>query len=93
MQNSTYNAGSRALAAMLENSGNKFFTVNFVKKDGSVRQMTARTGVTKYLKGGKKTVNEDQYLTVYEPSSGSYKNINRDTILSVRALGVEAVVV
>ena len=87
----TINTSSRALATILEQTNGKFFTVNFVKKDGSVRQMTARTGVTKYLKGGKKTVSEDQYVTVYEPSSGSYKNINRDTILSIKALGIEAV--
>ena len=87
----TINTSSRALAAILEQTNGKFFAVNFVKKDGSVRQMTARTGVTKYLKGGKKTVSEDQYVTVYEPSSGSYKNINRDTILSIKALGIEAV--
>ena len=87
----TINTSSRALATILEQTNGKFFTVIFQKKDSSIRQMTARTGVTKYLKGGKKTVSEDQYVTVYEPSSGSYKNINRDTILSIKALGIEAV--
>lgn len=88
----TRNNSSRALANLIENSDGKFFHVSFVKKDGTVREMTARLGVKKYLRGGKKTVSEDQYITVYEPSSASYKNVNRDSILSVRACGIEAVV-
>lgn len=87
------NSTSRQMASLIDNSNGTFFSVKFVKKDNTVREMTARLGVTKYLKGGKKTVSEDQYITVYEPMTASYKNINRDSILSVRAMGVEAVAV
>lgn len=87
----TRNSASRALASIIENSNGKFFTVGFVKKDGSFRQMTARLGVGKYLRGGKRTTNPDQFICVFEPSTGSYKNINKDTIVSVSSAGVFAV--
>lgn len=89
--NTVTNTTSRTLANIIENSNGKFFSCSFVKKDGTVRQMTARLGVEKYLKGGKKTVDAQKYITVFEPSSSCYKNINRDTILAVRFAGVEAV--
>lgn len=31
--------------------GGKFFTVTFIKKDGTIRKMNARLGVTKGLTG------------------------------------------
>jgi len=89
MQN-FYNPTSRQLAKMIEESNGRFFNVQFIKKNGELREMTARLGVEKYLKGGKKTVSEDQYITVFEPSSSSYKNINRDTIIAVRSKGVQS---
>lgn len=92
-QTYTFNPTSRKLASLIEQSNGKFFNVTFVKKDGSIRTMNARLGVEKYLKGGKKTVSEQQFVTVYEPATSSYKNINRDTIMAVRSAGIEAVAV
>lgn len=36
---------------IINNTGGKFFTVTFIKKDGTIRTMTARTGVKKGTKG------------------------------------------
>jgi len=36
---------------LIESTKGKFFTVTFVKKDGTTRRATARTGVRKGVKG------------------------------------------
>lgn len=36
---------------IINNTRGKFFTVTFIKKDGTIRTMTARTGVRKGVKG------------------------------------------
>ena len=82
------NKVSRELAKVIDSSNGRFFHVKFVKKNGEVRDMTARLGVKKHLRGGAKTVSEDEYVTVFEPSTQSYKNINRDTILEVNFNGI-----
>ena len=54
------------LDKIIEQSQGRFFTVTFVKKDGTKRVMTARLGVTKHLKGGLCTVDREKYLIAYE---------------------------
>ena len=75
-------AQSRALADKLEQSSG-FVTVTFVKKDGSVRKMNCRVGVSKYLKGGKSTLDANQYVTVYDMTKAAYRAINCDTIIDI----------
>lgn len=60
----------------------KFFTVGFTKKDGSQRVMNARMGVTKHLKGGKKTLT-DNYICVYDVKTEGYRSINPETVYMV----------
>ena len=64
---------------------NKFFTVKFYKKDGSLRTMNARLGVKKHLKGGKQTYNPDSfnYLIVFDIKKGGYRTINVNTITEI----------
>ena len=45
-------------------SNGKMFSVIFTKKDGSEHKMTARRGVSKYLKGGKLGYNPDDYSNI-----------------------------
>jgi len=40
------------LVQKIKDTKGAFFTVTFVKKDGTTRTMNARLGVTRYLKGG-----------------------------------------
>ena len=78
-------AQSRALAKKLEQSSG-FVTVTFVKKDGSVRKMNCRMGVSKYLKGGESTLDANQYVTVYDMTKAAYRAINRDTIIDIKGV-------
>jgi len=69
--------------------GSKFFAVEFQKKDGSMRQMTCRLGVTKHLKGGKSTTaHKDNLLTVFEIGKG-YRSLNLDKVQSFKCGDVE----
>lgn len=71
------------LAIKLLNSNGKFLTVTFKKKDGSIRVMNCRLGVTKHLKGGASTLNPEKYITVYDMQSKGYRAIAKDAILSI----------
>lgn len=74
---------------LLDFLGNKIFTATFRKKDGSLRVMNCRLGVKKYLKGGQKSYNDDDfnYLTVFDLSKKSYRTININTLLELKANG------
>lgn len=54
MTKSILTAEAQAAKEALEFAGRdgKIFTVTFIKKDGSVREMNARTGVKAYSQGG-----------------------------------------
>ena len=70
-------------------AGGKFFSVEFEKKDGTLRKMTCRLGVKKHLKGGKSTVaHKNELLTVFEAGVG-YKNISLNKVMSFKCGDVE----
>ena len=81
---------SNTFAAIAANTNGKFFTVTFVKKDGTTRVMNCRTGVTKALKNGKSTIDHDNYLVVYEMASKAYRCINKNTIINIAVAGEKA---
>ena len=64
----------------------KFFTVEFTKKDGTLRKMTARLGVKKHLKGGSKSFNDADfnYLTVFDLVKKGYRTVNLNTVTSLK---------
>lgn len=76
--------------------GNSFFTVTFVKKDGTLRVMNARLGVAKYVKGTqpeitekrKATLTKQNMIGVYELPNEDYRTINLNTIKTITARGV-----
>ena len=76
------------LKEVLAATKGKFFTVVFIKKDGSTRSMNCRLGVTKHLKGGVSNLNPDQYLTVYDVQAEGYRAVNLSTIVSVTCGGI-----
>ncbi len=79
------------IESVLKATQGKFFTVVFVKKDGTTRIMNARLGVSKHLKGGQSTLDPAQYLTVYDMQSEGYRAVNLATIISVTCGGVTLV--
>jgi len=74
------------LAIKLLNTNGKIVTVTFTKKDGSIRIMNCRLGVTKHLKGGESTLNPDKYITVYDLQSKGYRAIAKDQILDIKGV-------
>lgn len=77
-------------AKMIDDAGanGKFFSVKFVKKDGSIREMTCRLGVKKALRGGERTL-PLSYIVAYDVNvqeddkRGGYRAINPETVLEV----------
>ena len=69
--------------------GNKIFSAKFVKKNGEIRDMHCRLGVTKHLKGGEKSYDSDKlnHLTVFDLSKKSYRTINLNTLISLKVDG------
>ncbi len=73
------------LEAEIRKTNGKFFTVEFIKKDGTLRKLTGRLGVKKYLTGGVSTVaHKPEYITVYDVQNKGYRNVNLDTIKSFK---------
>lgn len=73
---------------LLLSSDGKMVSVQFVKKDGSLRTLNGRLGVKKHLKGGVSTLNPDQYVTIYDVQNKGYRAVNRKTIIGLRIGGL-----
>lgn len=67
----------------------KFFTVEFVKSDGTSRKINGRLGVEKHKKGGRDCNDAKKYLTVFDLENHGYRNVNLDTITSFTFAGVQ----
>jgi hypothetical protein len=70
----------------IKNTKGKFFSVSFVKKDGTTRNMTARIGVVKGVNGkGLNYIPSDKNLiVVYAMDKLSYRMINLETVSSFK---------
>lgn len=70
--------------------GNKIFSAEFIKKDGSLRKMVCRLGVKKHLKGGELGYDAEalNYLTVFDIQSEEYRTINVNTLKRITIDGV-----
>lgn len=77
----------KALADIVSKSSGKFVTVSFYKKNGELRVMNCRLGVTKYLKGGQCTLDKEKFLIVYDMIKKGYRAIDKETIQSVTIQG------
>jgi hypothetical protein len=76
-------SGRTMLDELILSSLGRFITVEFYKKDGSLRTLTGRLGVKKHLKGGVSTHDPLEYITIYDVVNKGYRAINRYTIRSV----------
>lgn len=79
----------KLMTEIKETIGNKIFSVSFVKKDGTLRDMVCRFGVTKHLKGGE--MNHDPkelgHLVVFDMQKEAYRTINFNTIKQIKFEG------
>ena len=71
------------LLRLIDSTKGKFFTVDFTRKDGTLRTMTCRLGSTSKLKGG---INKTD-IVVYAAIKMEYRTLNLNTIFRVRAGG------
>lgn len=76
---------NQLLEHIIKGTRGKFFSATFIKKDGTLRKMTARLGVKKNLTGAglKFNPSERSLVVVYEMSKKSYRMINLNTIQSI----------
>lgn len=78
------------IAELIKGTKGRFFSVCFIKKDGTERRMTARLGVRKGINGrGLKFKPEDRGLmVVWATDRNNYRMINLNTISSVKFNGI-----
>jgi hypothetical protein len=68
--------------------GGKIFKVSFIKKDNTERTMVCRFGVTKHLCGGvNPCAHMENIITVFNMQKNRYRNINIETIKSIKGCG------
>jgi hypothetical protein len=67
----------------------KFFTIEFVKRDGSLRRINGRLGVKKHTKGGRDCNTNKQMMTVYDNYAKGYRNVNLSTVNYVVVDGIK----
>lgn len=72
------------LTNIIERTAGRFFKATFVKKDGTVREMVARTGVKAHLKGGATKYDGSKFISVYDVQSRGYRLINKETLREVK---------
>lgn len=78
----------QTLLKLIENLNGQFFTVEFVKKNGTLRKMNCRTGVKKYLSNNGKTIKitrpiDNGILRVFDVKKDAYRSINLDTVKKI----------
>ena len=66
----------------IQSMGGKFFSVEFIKRDGKTRVMLCKVGVTKYLKGGKRTVGDDVQV-VFDMHKMQYRSFRYDSVVKI----------
>ena len=69
----------------------QFFSVRFVKENGSMRNMICRTGVKKGIKGTGYPMSESKKLIrwrVYDMNKKAYRTIPIDRIRSIKTVGL-----
>ncbi|ADG92294.1 conserved hypothetical protein [Arcobacter nitrofigilis DSM 7299] len=84
MQLSKYKADE-----LINKTRGKIFSCSFIKKDGTIRNIVARLGVHKNLKGGKNGENKtNSLITVFDMLNGGYRMINLETLINLKVRGV-----
>ena len=84
------------VATLLSGTKGKIFTAAFDKKDGSYREMNARTGVSKHRRTEDKKsfahkVN-NPYFIVFDLQKGEYRVLNLETLYWVKYGGIQYIV-
>lgn len=62
--------------------GGRFFSVTFLKRDGTIRKLNGRLGVTKHLKGCDRTI-PDNIVVVYDLQAKGYRSFDITRLLTI----------
>jgi len=77
------------LKSIIRTANNKFVGLTFVKKDGSVRRLNGRMNIASKTGAAPTVAGLSEYLTIFDMQARNYRNVNMDTIQSIRTGGVE----
>jgi hypothetical protein len=81
--------------AILDSAKGQFFTVEFVKKDGTTRIMTAKKWMEKAFTYGSANAQANtvagkpEYYTAADASAGEFRNINLETLVRAKVAGID----
>ena len=75
---------------LIKNSGGRIFTVEHIKKDGTLRKTNCRLDVKKYVngKGLKYNPSKKGLVPVYDMQVKGYRMVNLKTITKLNIYGV-----
>ena len=78
-------------ALIREHAKNRFFSVDYIKADGSSRKVVCRLGVKKRLRliknGESRTIPSPNVITVYDMIKKNYRSLRLDRIQSITVSG------
>lgn len=76
--------------SLIKSAKGRIFSATFVKKNGDIRVMTARSGVRKDLKGTglKYSPIDHGLITIFDMNKRQYRSINVESLLNIRINGV-----
>ena len=79
----------------LKTSKGSFVSVTFTKKDGEIRVLNGRTGVSKDVKGVGLSYNPDDYnnLIIRDVQKQAYRTVKQEALISAKISGEEYIVV
>lgn len=74
---------------LINQAEGRIFRATFIKKNGEVRNMVCRLGVTKHLRGGQRAYNPSDYglICVYDLQNEGYRSINLETMTELNIGG------
>lgn len=75
---------------LIQQTNGQIFSATFTKKNGELRQMNCRLGVTKHLKGGELAYEPAEYdlIPVFDVQKKAYRSISINTLTNVTIEGV-----
>lgn len=79
--------------SILEKAGSTFFSVNFLKKDGTERHMTCKRWIESAFSHGRANAkpspfaNKPEYFLAVEMAKGEFRAINLNTLKSCKVEG------
>ena len=72
------------MKTLIDSTKGRFYVINFVKLDGTVRRMLTRTGIKRGVKGHGLPNTKENILRAYDLSIGQWRSINLETVQSIK---------